>query len=232
MPYPVSGDQINAGNTSPREGFPASAFVIFTSGDIGVSFTALLGPEPPKLTGGFGGWSEVQRPGRRAFLQWTGPSVFREQIQLMFDGWSDGTSVQGDVNTLLKMAAPRSGGKPPSLSLYGPALPRAGGGWIIEDLEFLDSMRLDDGTLVRQLITVSLAQTDEGDLIRLRRQTNTGKPGQTTYRIAKGDTLQKIASKKLGKESRWKEIASLNGIRDPRSYLSKHIGDIIRIPAK
>ncbi len=49
-----------------------------------------------------------------------------------------------------------------------------------------------------------------------------------TYVIKQGDTLWAIATSYLGTGTRWREIADLNGISDPRTL---QIGQVINIPA-
>jgi|GEM_PF-1905606 len=48
-----------------------------------------------------------------------------------------------------------------------------------------------------------------------------------TYIVGRGDTLGKIAQKTLGEASRWREIANLNNILDPRAI---SVGQKLRIP--
>jgi len=52
--------------------------------------------------------------------------------------------------------------------------------------------------------------------------------GGATHTIKKGDTLWAIAAKMLGSGTRWKEIARLNGIKDPRKV---PIGMTLKIPS-
>ena len=40
---------------------------------------------------------------------------------------------------------------------------------------------------------------------------------QRTYTVKKGDTLSAIAARLLGSASKWQSIATLNGVRDPRT---------------
>jgi nucleoid-associated protein YgaU len=47
------------------------------------------------------------------------------------------------------------------------------------------------------------------------------------YLVKQGDTLTKIAANLLGSVVRWRDIADLNGIRDP--YYIK-VGQRLRIP--
>ncbi len=49
----------------------------------------------------------------------------------------------------------------------------------------------------------------------------------TSYLVKKGDTLWDLADKKLGDGSRWREIAKLNGVADPRKL---QIGAKLKMP--
>jgi nucleoid-associated protein YgaU len=49
----------------------------------------------------------------------------------------------------------------------------------------------------------------------------------TQYVVEKGDTLAKIAEKKLGSAEKWKEIARANGIDDPETL---RVGQKLSIP--
>jgi|GEM_PF-2525230 len=52
-------------------------------------------------------------------------------------------------------------------------------------------------------------------------------PAGITYTIKQGDTLWALATKYLGAGTRWREIADLNGITNPRTL---QIGQVITIP--
>jgi nucleoid-associated protein YgaU len=55
-------------------------------------------------------------------------------------------------------------------------------------------------------------------------------PGTTaTYTVAQGDTLWSIAAAKLGDGNRWKEIATLNGLKDADAITP---GQKLKLPAK
>ena len=49
----------------------------------------------------------------------------------------------------------------------------------------------------------------------------------TSYLVKRGDTLWDLADKKLGDGSRWREIAKLNGVTDPRKL---QIGTKLKFP--
>lgn len=56
-----------------------------------------------------------------------------------------------------------------------------------------------------------------------------GQPEVRLYTIERGDSLRKIAREELGDESRYREVATLNGIA-PRDYGRLRIGQEIRLP--
>jgi len=51
--------------------------------------------------------------------------------------------------------------------------------------------------------------------------------GSRSYTVRAGDTLSKVALVLLGKASRWREIATVNGIDDPRKL---RIGQVLTLP--
>lgn len=53
--------------------------------------------------------------------------------------------------------------------------------------------------------------------------------GDRTHRIAKGDTLSRIAAQYLGDASRWREIQRLNNIQDPASLTE---GRTLQLPQR
>jgi uncharacterized protein (TIGR02594 family) len=52
---------------------------------------------------------------------------------------------------------------------------------------------------------------------------------QRTYQVRSGDTLAAIAGRLLGNSERWREIAQLNGITNPRAL---RVGQVLRIPGE
>jgi len=53
--------------------------------------------------------------------------------------------------------------------------------------------------------------------------------GEGEYTVKKGDTLADIAKQELGNADEWKQIASANGIDDPKEL---RVGQKLKIPAK
>jgi 5'-nucleotidase len=105
------------------------------------------------------------------------------------------------------------------------------------------TLRRGDGHRVQSKVTVTLleyqgltASRTAADSVRsglIATNIATGathrNPTVSKYTVVKGDTLQKIAARKLGNSNRWTEIAKLNGIKDP---IHLKVGAKINLPAK
>jgi hypothetical protein len=48
---------------------------------------ALLGPEGARITEGYGDWESVAIPRGRPITEWKGRKMFRQTIDLLYDGW-------------------------------------------------------------------------------------------------------------------------------------------------
>jgi LysM repeat protein len=60
----------------------------------------------------------------------------------------------------------------------------------------------------------------------VERQRQTNKTTPKTHTVKKGDTLREICKKELGDGSKWRKIAKLNGITNPKSL---QIGRVIKL---
>ena len=124
---------------------------------------------------------------------------------------------------------------PPPLRIYG-AVPRPGLKWVITGIDYTTTpavlRKFSSGERLRQDVTVHLMEyRDETTLVALPRATATPAP-PSKYKVKRGDDLKKIAARRLGKSSRWPDIAKLNkGLRGPKLAAS-WIGKTIKVPAK
>lgn len=188
--------------------------------------------------GGAGGWEIVARPFRTGFVDWTGREPLTLTIPVLFDGHATRTSVEKDIKTLERLALPHGDNDPPTLRATGPIPHRDDHDWVINGLEWGESIWWRDTDAnrayrTRQACTITLLQLVADDrLERLaRRGGRSGKSKRQRsqpYHAKKGDTLISIAAAKLGAAKRWKEIAKLN----PRITDPKHlkIGQEIKLP--
>lgn len=135
-----------------------SARVTIVSSSPAARVTALLGPAGAVLSGGYGGWNEVARPRRVALTIWGGHSPQKMTMELIFDDFIDGGSVEPQCEAIEKMAkSPAPAKQPPIVTVSGSALP-AQGQFLIADVKWGDFLRRGDGKRVRQLVTLELSR--------------------------------------------------------------------------
>lgn len=191
----------------------------------GLAVTALLGDGVPKPTGYDGaGWESVQRPKRKPFLDWRNGSLQAMTIALLFDGFQSSRSVQLEVDALEDMASAGDDDTPPPIvTLTGP-IPHTDLDWAITDIDWGDIIRSASGLLIRAEFTLTVTEYESADVLvsRAARKKAKGKAKSKKREVwtppanSPGETLMDIAAREYGDPSRWREIAQLNGIRDPR----------------
>lgn len=200
--------------------------------------------DPAKLlpTGGVGGFNRISRPRLVEAVSYAGTSAYEIPLQLVFDGYPE-TSVEPQLAQLEAWGMAIPGSEPPVLQLLyaGKDTMR----WVINDITYNDEQRRGDGARVQSNLTVTLLEhiglsdvPGPGDSVRRNTyapnivplgSTSTTVSTGTKYTVHKGDTLSGIAAKLLGKASRWRDIATLNAIRDPATIKP---GQVLKIPAK
>ena len=214
-------------------------WVVLHAWTIGLWTAFLLGPEGARITAGYGDWETTARPRQLAITEWNGQRPYEMTIDALYDGWSNPrravTYVDGQINKLEQLATRRPGLQtPPSIKTYG-AIPHANLRWVIGNVEWGDSM-LDIGTghRWRQQATIHLIQYVAPEVVIEKPRGPATPKGTRRYVIARGDNLQKIATKKLGKAARWHDIAKLNkGMRGVKLDAKKYpAGKTILVPAK
>lgn len=210
--------------------------------------TALRGQTAPVPTGGFGGWTQVARPRRKALTQWDGVAAFEQAFSIIFDGVTGDTSVEADCRALERMAQPATvGAEPPIVRALG-AVPHPELNYVISALDWDPAPFYSPSMYrTRQEVVVHLLEYVADDRLaeapaaeRARRAaaakaaaaaaSATGaatKKGARTYTVKKGDTLSAIAAHQLGSYKRWPEIAKLNNIRDPKKIKP---GQVLKLP--
>ena len=123
--------------------------------------------QAPTLTGGFGGWERIARPRRVALTDWQGTEPFTMTISLRLDGWAAQRSIEPDVKALMDMAVDR-GSRVGSPTVYAAgSLPLQGVAWVIDSLDFGESLWSPARVRLRQDVTVTLLERVQADLVAL-----------------------------------------------------------------
>jgi hypothetical protein len=197
----------------------------------GNTVEARLGDGVPQVSDGYGGWEEVGRPHRKGFPDWQGGPLLRMSVPLVFDGLATDSSVQPQFNALERMASLRGERqRPPTVAVSGP-VPHTGRVWVIEDIDWRASARNPAGTLVFQEFTLLLLQWQDQDLIKTRpvKQRNRGVARTFAIVLTRGnraETLMELCARALDDASKWREVAKLNRISNPRAL---RVGQKVRL---
>lgn len=200
-----------------------------------------LGEGNPQVIDGYAGWEVVDRPKRRGLTYWKGSNPVRLEVPILIDEFSrrrGERSIEKECRVFEKMAGLiRDGVEPPLIEIHsGGVIPHdyrdaPQNDWVIETLDWGDAIRNRNGNRVRQAgIITFLLYVDADSLNKLGKRLERVGKGTKIYVVKRGDkSLREIAKRLLGKGDRWREIASLNGIRDPKKIFE---GQRLRVPKK
>ena len=136
----------------------------------GPGFICWLGNEGAKPTGGYGGWDIVERPRRLSLTQWNGRPPVSMDIALVFDGFTDDKSVEGDCLDLERMAFHDADKfePPPTITITGDAVPHSNLEWVITNITWGNVIRRSsDGRRTRQEATVSVVRYVDADKVQM-----------------------------------------------------------------
>ena len=204
-----------------------------------VSFN-LLGDSAMGRTGG-GGWQITDRPRRAASTEWLDYSPFELTLPLLLGGGLPQRSVETDCGLVESWEKPAPGSiTPPVLMFRGPA-PHPDLRWVVKSLSFGEALRnLASGARVQQTLNmtllefvppiISLSNVSPARAAQGRQRTAAAGAGASRrYVVKSGDTLSGIAARVLGDYKRYRDIATLNNIRDPSSI---RVGQSLALPAR
>lgn len=212
----------------------------------------LRGNTAPIPSGGFGGWSLVARPRRKALTQWGGIDPFQLVFSIILDGVRTDQSVEADCLALEQMAQPIGPRlDPPIVNIIG-VVPHPELDYVIGDGNAGGGLAWDaspiysaSGYRIRQEVTITLVEYVAADRVggtspaaRARAQATSASassaaaagglaPAARGYTIKAGDTLTSIAARVLGSAALWTELAQLNGLEDPYRL---PVGATVKLP--
>ncbi len=198
-----------------------------------------LGDGPATPTAGFASWEVVDRVEGKGVTDRVGAPPFQQDVPIFLDGYAKDNSIQGQLNTLLRLGGPDAVPFRCTGPIHKPHLRYVFGG----EPEFGEAIRddsEDDGRLLRQRVTLHLLEYVSPDTIRRRKRKigisnavvashamglSDAVPLSATVRA--GDNLQTIVARELGDWTLWQEVGRKNGIRDPFKKLDP--GRVIRL---
>jgi hypothetical protein len=208
-------------------------FITFTTQKPALTVRCLRGEGPPTPTGGYGGWEVQARPRKVSLTKWVGREPLKMLVPIILDDFEDRGDIEEECQLLEKMALPTApNGEPPVVHVTG-AMPHAGPfvPWVIMDIEWGDAIygRSQVSKRIRQFASITLLRHVSADKLKgsNKAQGRGGKTGYRIYVVKRGDTLQGIAAHLLGNAARWREIARINNIRDPKTL---KVGRRLKVP--
>lgn len=209
-----------------RQAYIPPGHVRLTCGDPKLDVTVWLGPEPPTIEAGIGGWNVTERPREVGMTIWGGVEPFQLSLSLMFDGWAARTNQENALANLIAVGRGDRESPPGVLAVEGLALPADD--WVIESMEFGDPIYGTDGNRLRQAVTLTLREYVPPEYLR---RYKTGKAHASTkhvtVRAKRGDTLAKIAKRRKVK---WTAIRDMNRKLSSKANAPIKEGTQVRVP--
>jgi nucleoid-associated protein YgaU len=182
-------------------------------------------------------WNAESVPGAAApSMRYAGAQSGKFDLSLVFDTTGTGTAVTVHTNKLLGLLEintslpdydpQRNSGRPPWVTFHwGTALHTFKA--ILSSLNVTFTYFSSEGTPLRANVDASFEQY-EADATWSRQNPTSGTPNpHRTHQVMPGETLDRIAARYYGDSTRWRHIASANGISDP---LAVAPGRVLAIP--
>lgn len=184
-------------------------------------------------------WESDQIPGKNTpSLRYAGGAGGSFSLSLTFDTTHDGKAVTIHTNKLLKLMEvdeslagydeAKNNGRPPWVKFHwGTHLHSFKA--VIASTNVSFTYFSNEGLPLRANVELSLEQY-EPDANWGPQNPTSGTPNpKRTHQVQVGDTLDRIAGKYFGDPTRWRDIATLNGIADP---LDVKPGRLLSIPER
>lgn len=201
----------------------------------GARFTLPFAPRETDHSGDADEWSTIPRTGRKPLVRRNGAGLRTLAFSFLMGSTNPDASIESQISVLRTV----TGNADMVLFSLG-YLER--GWWRVTDVSVSPLLRQEFTNAVTRA-TVSIQMIEAYDVRPKIGRTATrpspkppskskpsARPPQTrTVTVKKGDTLFELAVKYLGSGPRWKEIAKLNKISDPRKL---KVGQKLRIPPR
>jgi LysM domain len=214
--------------------------VRITCGDPDFRLDGWLGPDSPRYTGGFGGWTITPRPRQIGMVTYDGQEPITLEFQMVWDGIlgtrgrfiprRDPLSVEPHIRELLAVVRGDSESDPGIVRIEGiPSLPAKR--WVISNIEFGDAIRrVSDMHRTRLTLTFTMLEYVPPHFKTIKKNAFGKTKGKTVIIfVGRGDTPHKIAKRR---HCKWTDIRRLNQkiVRSANQQL--RAGIKLRVPAR
>jgi LysM repeat protein len=184
-------------------------------------------------------WESDQIPGKNTpTLRFAGGAGGTFSLSLVFDTTADGTSVSVHTNKLLKLmdvdtSLPGfdpdvSNGRPPWVKFHWGTHVHSFKA-VITSTNVTFTYFSNEGLPLRANVELALEQYEPDANWGPQNPTSGTPKPKRTHQVQAGDTLDRIAARYFGDSTRWRDIATLNGIQDP---LDLAPGRLLSIPER
>lgn len=182
------------------------------------------------------GWAADVMPGKGVpRLRYTGAASGQLRLTLFFDTTDTGSAVTQYTGKLVKLMEPDSSLPGASAETNNVRPPWVVFHWgdfhsfkaVVSALDLAFEYFSSDGTPLRARAQVTLTQYQEDMAFGPQNPTSGTPRPHRVHRVQPGETLDRIAAMHLGDSTKWRAIASANGIEDP---LDLRPGAMLAIP--
>lgn len=186
----------------------------------------------------------IDRVRRESLTQWDGFRPMAFDLPILLDTWSTDQTIESASQAIDKMAGGHPSGPERPMRIYwdtGGVIPydhkeQPSLEWWITKVARGDKViRSHTGNRRRESLVLSLVKYTEDENLEASAQRNWEKKAKSNARamrakshtVVRGETLVKIAKKRLKNSRRWREIAQLNGKRDSTDV---RVGEVLNLP--
>jgi hypothetical protein len=181
-------------------------------------------------------WAATPMPGRGVpRLRYTGAESGVLKVDLFFDTTHDGTAVSthtGKIVALMDVDPTLPGtdesshnARPPYVTFHWGDLHSFKA--VVADLDLTFTYFSTTGTPLRATLGLTLRQYEESQAFGRQNPTSGTPRPHRVHRVQAGETLDRIAATYYGDPTRWRALASANGIADP---LALRPGSLLSVP--
>lgn len=181
-------------------------------------------------------WVSHPMPGKGVpSLQYAGASSGWLRVDLEFDSTSDGSAVTKHTGKILKLMdidpdlpgsnETTNNARPPTVTFHWGDLHSFVS--VVADLRLAFTYFSSGGVPLRASMQLELRQYEESDAFGPQNPTSGTPRPSRVHRVQPGETLDRISARYYGDSTRWRTLASANGLEDP---LALRPGSVIDIP--